>query len=203
MMLRPSTRPAERALTVLLEELDAMIEACSLVHDALGDGPSKDLEERQESLSEEVTELRDRVEEEMESGPMVPVVREDLNYIAENVRRAAEALLSVVSLLIGSYDELSEEQRERIDRVAEMIAKLASGLREAVEKLEEDVEEAAKRAEEVREEEEKVRTELRSLLSEEGLGGDVAPLVLEIERALTDMDRALDGVSRIKVRFLG
>ncbi|MEO2240598.1 MAG: DUF47 family protein [Euryarchaeota archaeon] len=202
-MLRPSTRPAERALTVLLEELDAMIEACSLVHDALGDGSRKELEERQESLSEEVTELRDRVEEEMESGPMVPVVREDLNYIAENVRRAAEALLSVVSLLIGSYDRLSEEQREKIDRVAEMIAKLASGLREAVQKLEEDVEEAAKRAEEVREEEEKVRTELRSLLSEEGMGGDVAPLVLEIERALTDMDRALDGVSRIKVRFLG
>ncbi|WP_456482186.1 hypothetical protein [Methanopyrus sp.] len=202
MILRPSTRPAERALDALLEELDTMIEACDLLFDATEESP-KEVEERQESLSEEVAELRDRVDEAMESGSMVPIVKEELGYIAENVRRAAETLLSLASLLVSFYEDLEEDDREKLDEVIEGVARIASGIRESVELLNEDVRKAAKHVEEIRSWEEDVRSRLRTLMLETEKNGRLAPIVLEIERALEDMDRALDGVNRIKTRFLG
>ncbi|WP_148688744.1 hypothetical protein [Methanopyrus sp. SNP6] len=203
MILRPSTRPAERALDALLKELDTMIEACDLLSDVTEmDGP-KEIEERQESLSEEVAELRDRIDEAMESSSMIPVVKEELGYIAENVRRAAETLLSLASLLVSFYEDLEEEDREKLDEVIDGIAKIASGVRESVELLNEDVRKAAEHVEKIRSREEDVRSRLRALMLEAERNGRLAPIALEIERALEDMDRALDGVNRIKVRFLG
>ncbi|WP_457614926.1 hypothetical protein [Methanopyrus sp.] len=204
MILRPSTRSIERALDALLEELDTMIEACYLLSDLTTmEGIPEKVEERQESLSEEVVELKDRVDEAMENSPMIPVIKEELGYIAENVRRAAETLLSLASLLVSFHEDLEEEDREELGKVIRDIAKIASGVRKSVELLNEDLREAADHVEEIRSQEEDVRSRLRALMLKTERNGRLAPIVLEIERALEDMDRALDGVNRIKVRFLG
>jgi len=197
LLFRPSTKPGREALECLRREVEDLERAVKLLEAIVGDGNADGAEEEVEELSEDVVEARDRVEEAMSDGPLVPAVKEELLSLAENVRRATEVLLTLVSMM-AALEEIPEDLKGLVSRLKEVV----EGLKTAVVTLDEDVEKAAEIAEDTRKLEEDVRNEIREFMFSNP-NDKLIPILVEMERCLDYIDRALDDVVSIKIKFLG